>query len=429
MSSSRLFLGLIVVALAGGGYYYYDKNKTPAQAETTVNGSVVTSVINNPAAVAAQTPEARSSISLTNEQTPVVSEFASVAPPSPPVKAWMVFDATSNQIIGNVEPDMKLAPASLTKLMTASLVFAALDDKRISLDQMVTVSEKAWKTGGSRMFIEVNKQVSVGDLLQGMIVQSGNDATIQLAEVVAGSEGVFVGQMNQEAKAFGMNNTSFGDPTGLPSPDTYTTVRDLSVLAQHIIKDHPSYYHYFSQPEFTFNKIRQPNRNGLLYRNIGVDGLKTGHTDEAGYGLISTALRDGRRIITIVVGADSVRAREQISQTLLDWGFQNFSDKTVAEAGKPLVQPRVWEGETKQVNLGSLNPVIVTVPRGQENAVQVVTQYNGKLVAPLAKGQTVGNVQFVLDGKILKEEPLVVTEAVAQAGFVGRMWDKLLGMF
>ena len=429
MSSSRLFLGLIVVALAGGGYYYYDKNKTPAQAETTVNGSVVTSVLNNPAAVAAQTPEARSSISLTNEQTPVVSEFASVAPPSPPVKAWMVFDATSNQIIGNVEPDMKLAPASLTKLMTASLVFAALDDKRISLDQMVTVSEKAWKTGGSRMFIEVNKQVSVGDLLQGMIVQSGNDATIQLAEVVAGSEGVFVGQMNQEAKTFGMNDTHFADPTGLPSPDTYTTVRDLSVLAQHIIKDYPSYYHYFSQPEFTFNKIRQPNRNGLLYRNIGVDGLKTGHTDDAGYCLISTAERDGRRIITIVVGADSVRAREQVSQTLLDWGFQNFSDKTVAEAGKPLVQPRVWEGETKQVNLGSLNPVVVTVPRGQENAVQVVTQYNGKLVAPLAKGQTVGNVQFVLDGKILKEEPLVVTEAVAQAGFVGRMWDKLLGMF
>ena len=429
MSSRRLLLGLIVVALAGGAYYFYDKNKTPAQAETTVNGSVVTSVLNNPASAAAQAPEVRSSITVTNAQTPVVSDFASVAPPSPPIKAWMVFDVNSNQIIGNVEPDLQIAPASLTKLMTASLVFSALDDKRISLDQMVTVSEKAWKTGGSRMFIEVNKQVSVGDLLQGMIVQSGNDATIQLAETVAGSESVFVGQMNQEAKAFGMTNTNFADPTGLPSPDNYTTVRDLSVLAQHIIKDHPSYYHYFSQPEFTFNKIKQPNRNGLLYRNIGVDGLKTGHTDDAGYCLISTAVRDGRRVISIVVGANSIRDREQISQTLLDWGFQNFSNKTVAEAGKPLVQSRVWEGESKQVNLGSLSPVTVTVPRGQENAVQVVTQYDGKLVAPLAKGQTVGSVQFVLNGKILKQEPLVVTEAVAQAGFVGRMWDKLLGMF
>ncbi|MHC8945876.1 D-alanyl-D-alanine carboxypeptidase (penicillin-binding protein 5/6) [Advenella incenata] len=429
----RIVLILIIVLVAGGAYVFFNKtnNSAPSGSTQTATGSDTTQTGSaaQPAPTTPPKPESRSSVPVTNASTPVLTEVAGMTPPQTNVKAWFLIDATSGQIIGNQEPDLKVSPASLTKLMTASLVFSALDENRIRPEQEVTVSEKAWRTGGSRMFIRVNTQVTVDDLIKGMIVQSGNDATIQLAEVVAGSEDVFVNQMNKEAALFGMNNTHFTDPTGLPAPEHYTTVRDLSVLAQHVIKDHPKYYHYFSQPEFTYNKIRQHNRNGLLSRNIGVDGLKTGHTEDAGYCLIAAAKRDDRRLISVVVGAATVREREQVSQNLLDWGYQNFTAKQVAAADAPLISPRVWEGTVKEAKLGAVDGVSVTVPRGMEDKVQTITQINGKLVAPLAKGQTVGNVQFVLNGKVLKQESLTVLEDVPQAGFFGRMWDKVLSSF
>lgn len=429
----RIVLILIIVLVAGGAYVFFNKtnNSAPSGSTQTATGSDTTQTGSaaQPAPTTPPKPESRSSVPVTNASTPVLTEVAGMTPPQTNVKAWFLIDATSGQIIGNQEPDLKVSPASLTKLMTASLVFSALDENRIRPEQEVTVSEKAWRTGGSRMFIRVNTQVTVDDLIKGMIVQSGNDATIQLAEVVAGSEDVFVNQMNKEAALFGMNNTHFTDPTGLPAPEHYTTVRDLSVLAQHVIKDHPKYYHYFSQPEFTYNKIRQHNRNGLLSRNIGVDGLKTGHTEDAGYCLIAAAKRDDRRLISVVVGAATVREREQVSQNLLDWGYQNFTAKQVAAADAPLISPRVWEGTVKEAKLGAVDGVSVTVPRGMEDKVQTITQINGKLVAPLAKGQTVGNVQFVLNGKVLKQESLTVLEDVQQAGFFGRMWDKVLSSF
>ncbi len=428
--SRRLPLIVLLIAVAAGGAYLAvsgDKSTPANQAATPAN--VAGAVTGETGAASTGTTSSLSGIAVTNPNTPTVLSFSNGIAPSIGAKAWMVMDMESGQIIAQHEADTAMAPASLTKLLTASLVFSALDDNRLRLDQEVTVSERAWKTGGSRTFIEVNKQVSIADLLQGMIVQSGNDATIQLAEVVAGSVEVFVDQMNKEAQAFGMTSSRFADPTGLPSPDTYTTVRDLSLLAQHIIRDHPKYYHYFSQQDFTYNKIRQTNRNGLLSRNIGVDGLKTGHTDDAGYCLISTSVRDGRRILSVVLGTNTVREREQYSQTLLDWGYQNFSNRVLAPAGQALLSPRIYEGTVKTIDLGAQNGVAVTVPRGEEANVQTLTQLNRKLVAPIAKGEVVGSVQFVLNGKILKQDPLIALNAVEPAGFFGRMWDKLMGAF
>ena len=427
--SRRLPLIVLLVAVAAGGAYLAVSGNKSAPAEQAATQTNVSGTVGGAAATSSAPSINAAGIAVTNANTPTVLSFSNGIAPTVDAKAWMVMDMESGQIIAQHEADTQVAPASLTKLMTASLVFSALDDNRLRLEQEVTVSERAWKTGGSRTFIEVNKQVSIADLLQGMIVQSGNDATIQLAEVVAGSVEVFVDQMNREAQAFGMSNSRFADPTGLPLPETYTTVRDLSLLAQHIIRDHPKYYHYFSQQDFTFNKITQKNRNGLLARNIGVDGLKTGHTDDAGYCLISTAVRDGRRVLSIVVGTKTVREREQYSQTLLDWGYQNFTNRVLAPAGQALLTPRVYEGTVKTIELGAQNGVAVTVPRGEEGNVQTLTQINQKLVAPIAKGEVVGSVQFVLNGKILKQDPLIALNDVEPAGFFGRMWDKFLGLF
>ena len=427
--SRRLPLIVLLVAVAAGGAYLAVSGNKSAPAEQAATQTNVSGTVGGAAATSSAPSINAAGIAVTNANTPTVLSFSNGIAPTVDAKAWMVMDMESGQIIAQHEADTQVAPASLTKLMTASLVFSALDDNRLRLEQEVTISERAWRTGGSRTFIEVNKQVSVADLLQGMIVQSGNDATIQLAETVAGSVEVFVDQMNKEAQAFGMTNSRFADPTGLPLPETYTTVRDLSLLAQHIIRDHPKYYHYFSQQDFTFNKINQKNRNGLLARNIGVDGLKTGHTDDAGYCLISTAVRDGRRVLSIVVGTKTVREREQYSQTLLDWGYQNFTNRVLAPAGQALLTPRVYEGTVKTVELGAQNGVAVTVPRGEETNVQTLTQINNKLVAPIAKGEVVGSVQFVLNGKILKQDPLIALNDVEPAGFFGRMWDKFLGLF
>jgi len=358
-----------------------------------------------------------------------VAELSSIPAPTLAAKAWLSLDANSGQVIAAQDPDQKVEPASLTKLMAAYVVFKALDEKRLTLDQKVNISEHAWRTEGSRMFVKVNSQVSVDELLQGLIVQSGNDATVALAEAVAGSESAFAALMNQEAARQGLTGTHFTNAPGLPDPQHMTTVRDLGTMARNLIHDFPQYIHYYSQKEFVYNKIKQPNRNRLLWADPTVDGLKTGHTSSAGYCLVSTALRDGRRVISVLVGAPTDSARAESSLKLLNWSFQNFEDIKLFGNAEPVVKARVWEGKAETVGLGQPQALWITVPRGKGPEVKPEARYTTPLMAPLTKGSRVGTVTLSLDGKVLREEPLVVLDNVAEAGFFGRMVDKVRLMF
>lgn len=358
-----------------------------------------------------------------------VGELATVPAPNLTARAWLTLDANSGQIIASQNPDEKIEPASLTKLMSAYLIFEAIDNKRLALDQLVNVSEKAWKTEGSRMFIKPNTQVSVDELLQGIIVQSGNDATVALAEAVAGSESAFAALMNEEAAKQGLRDTHFVNSTGLPDPTHLTTVRDLATLARNMVERHPQYLHYYSQKEFTYNKIKQNNRNRLLWSDPTVDGLKTGHTQSAGYCLVATAMRDGRRVVSVIVGASSDSSRTENSLKLLNWSFQNFDTVKLFDNTQPAVKARVWEGEAETVGLGSMEPTWVTVPRGKGPQVIPLAQYTQPLIAPLKKGSKVGTVSLSLDGKVLREDALYVLDDVPEAGFFGRIYDKIRLMF
>ncbi|AEC21797.1 putative penicillin-binding protein precursor [Pusillimonas sp. T7-7] len=358
-----------------------------------------------------------------------VGELATVPAPALTARAWMTLDVNSGQIIAAQNLDEPVEPASLTKLMSAYVVFDALENNRLSLEQKVPVSEKAWKTEGSRMFIKVNSQVSVDDLLQGVIVQSGNDATVALAEAVAGSEDAFVTIMNEEAARQGLRDTHFENSTGLPGPTHLTTARDLGTLAKNLVTDFPQYLHYYSQKEFTYNNIKQNNRNRLLWSDPTVDGLKTGHTQSAGYCLVTTALRDGRRVVSVIVGAASDAARTENSLKLLNWSFQNFDTIKLYDNTKPAVTARVWEGEVETVGLGSTTPTWVTVPRDKAEQIKPVAQYTQPLIAPLKAGVKVGKVTLSLDGRVLREEPLYVLADVPQAGFFSRIVDKVRLLF
>jgi len=358
-----------------------------------------------------------------------VGDLSTVPAPNLPVKAWLTLDVNSGQVIAAQNPDEKVEPASLTKLMAAYLVFDALENKRLTLEQTVNVSELAWKTEGSRMFIKPNTQVSVADLLQGMIVQSGNDATVALAEAVAGSEPAFVSLMNDEAARQGLNDTHFENASGLPGETHLTTARDLAVLSQNLIQNFPQYIHYYSQKEYTYNDIKQNNRNRLLWTDSTVDGLKTGHTKSAGYCLVTTAMRDGRRVISVIVGASSDAARSENSLKLLNWSFQNFDTIKLFDDAKPVVMARVWEGQVDTVGLGGLTPMWVTVPRGKGPDVQPMASYTQPLIAPLTKGSRVGSVSLSLDGKVLREDTLHVLSDVQEAGLFGRLYDKVRLMF
>lgn len=359
----------------------------------------------------------------------LVGTLSPVPAPALPVKAWLSLDVNSGQVIAAENIDERIEPASLTKLMTAYLVFQALESKRLSLEQPVHISEAAWKTEGSRMFVKPNTQVTVHDLLQGFIVQSGNDATVALAEAVAGSEGAFVALMNQEAARQGLSSTNFANASGLPDPSHLTSVRDLATLSHNLMVRFPQYMHYYGQKEYTYNNIKQNNRNRLLWLDSTVDGLKTGHTKSAGYCLVATALRDGRRVITVVAGAASEAARAENSLRLMNWSFQNFETLRLLDAQHPAVQARVWQGQADTVGLGSLEPLWVTVPRGKADQVRPVAQYVQPLVAPLTQGARVGQVALVLDGQVLREDGLFVLADVAEAGFFGRMVDKIRLMF
>lgn len=359
----------------------------------------------------------------------MVGQLSTVPAPDLPIKAWLTLDVNSGQIIAAQNPHEKVEPASLTKLMTAFLVFDALENNRLSLDQAVHVSEKAWRTEGSRMFIKPNTQVTVDELLRGMIVQSGNDATVALAEAIGGSEEAFVALMNEEAARQGLLNTNFENASGLPGETHLTTAYDLAMLSKNLIETFPQYLHYYSEKEYTYNDIKQNNRNRLLWTDATVDGLKTGHTKSAGYCLVTTALRDGRRVISVVLGASSDAARTEFSLQLLNWSFQNFDTIKLFDNEKPVVNARVWQGQVETVGLGGLEPTWVTVPRGKGPEVQPVAQYTQPLLAPLTKGSRVGSVTLSLDGQILREDNLHVLSDVPEAGLFGRLLDKVRLMF
>src|SRR5690554_2391035 len=359
----------------------------------------------------------------------MVGQLSTVPAPDLPIKAWLTLDVNSGQIIAAQNPHEKVEPASLTKLMTAFLVFDALENNRLSLDQAVHVSEKAWRTEGSRMFIKPNTQVTVDELLRGMIVQSGNDATVALAEAIGGSEEAFVALMNEEAARQGLLNTNFENASGLPGETHLTTAYDLAMLSKNLIETFPQYLHYYSEKEYTYNDIKQNNRNRLLWTDATVDGLKTGHTKSAGYCLVTTAIRDGRRVVSVVVGASSDAARSENSLKLLNWSFQNFDTIKLFDDETPVVTARVWEGEAETVGLGSLTPMWVTVPRGKGPDVQPVAKYTQPLIAPLTQGSLVGAVSLSLDGKVLREDALHVLDDVPEAGLFGRLIDKVRMMF
>lgn len=347
------------------------------------------------------------------------------APPQVPAKGYYLIDFRTNQVLAAYNENERLEPASLTKLMTGYAVFHALKDGRIRLDDMVRISPYARSQEGSRMFVEVGSAVSVEDLIRGMIVQSGNDATVALAEHVAGSEPVFVDLMNQYAQQLGMTSTHFQNSPGMPGPEHYTTARDIAVLSAALIREYPEYYKYYSEREFTWNKITQPNRNGLLYRDIGVDGLKTGHTESAGYCLVSSAQRDGMRLVSVVMGAPSIRAREDASAALLNYGFGFYQTRQLYAAGQPLLNLRVWKGEADSVTLSVPHDVYATVPRGQETSLTVAADVAEPLIAPITTGNPIGKLRIMLGDTTLATYPMHANQDVAEAGFFGRLADEV----
>jgi D-alanyl-D-alanine carboxypeptidase (penicillin-binding protein 5/6) len=385
-------------------------------------------VVSLPSLGLAQTESASSNTLATavSVSAPMV-EVASVSSISKPVvaaRAWILVDAITGQTIAAQNPELAVEPASLTKIMTVYMTFDALKENRISRDQQVPVSEKAWKTPGSRMFIEPRKSVTVDEIIQGIVVQSGNDASVAMAETLAGTEEAFAQQMTEKARELGMTDTTFMNSNGLPDSQHITTVRDLAILAQRMIADHPNDYEVYSQREFTYNNIKQANRNRLLWADPSVDGMKTGHTDAAGYCLISTAQRGERRVISVLVGADSESTRAEESLKLLNWAFQNFDTVKLVDAGKAAVEARVWEGTTEQANLGTTDAIWLTIPRGKTGDVQLLAQRPDPLLAPLEAGQRVGSLTLMLDGKALRVLPLDVLNPVERAGFFGRVIDQ-----
>ena len=361
-------------------------------------------------------------------------------PPEVAAKSYLVLDLTTKQTLAERNADAQIDPASLTKLMTAYLVFQALKDKKLTLEQTLPVSKLAWaerKGGGSLMFIDTTMTPKVDELLKGVIVESGNDASVALAEGVAGSVDVFVDMMNRQAQAWGLKNTSFKNVTGLTQPGHHSTARDMATIAAHIISDFPEYFPYYSIKEYKYNNIAQPNRNLLLRRDPTVDGMKTGYTEAAGYCLLATAAREfpnlgpaggagKRRIMTVVLNTTSMEARANESQKLLNWGFQAFDTVRLFDDGKPIVTPQVWKGTANVAKLGPSGALYISVPKGEGGKLQTKIERTDPLIAPLAKGQKVGKILVATaSGTPVADVPLVVMEPVEQSGILGRAWDAL----
>jgi D-alanyl-D-alanine carboxypeptidase (penicillin-binding protein 5/6) len=347
------------------------------------------------------------------------------APPPPPVaaKAWLLYDFASAQVLASQRPDDRVEPASLTKLMTAYLAFSALKQKTLTADKVLPISERAWKAAGSRMFIEPKKPVTFDELLRGMIVQSGNDACIALAEAVAGSEEVFAQMMNREARRLGMRNTNFTNASGLPDPRHYSTARDLALLAAALIRDFPEYYPLYSLREYRYNNITQQNRNRLLWLDPNVDGMKTGYTENAGFCLIASARRGTRRLISVVLGADSDNLRAQESQKLLNYGFQFYDAIKLYDKEQAISSVEVLKGSENRVKAGFLSDFYVSVPHGSADKIKAELISQQPLIAPISSGQRVGTIKLTLEDRPLGEFPAVALESIPIAGFFGRMWD------
>lgn len=352
----------------------------------------------------------------------------SVLIPSPPQIAgssYVLMDPKSGRIIMEENSHERLPPASLTKMMTAYIVERELDEGRISMNDMVPISVKAWKTEGSRTFVQEGTEVSVEDLLKGVIIQSGNDASVALAEFVAGSEGAFVDIMNQQAQLLGMKDTSFVNATGLPSEDHYSTAYDLALLARAIINDYPENYPLYAEKHFTYNNIRQPNRNSLLWRDDSVDGLKTGHTEEAGYCLVASAKREDTRFIAVVMGTSSSQARAQEVQKMLNYGFRYYESERLFRSGQELMEARIWGGQADQVSVGLTEDVFVTIPRGSRNQLESTVDLDSVIKAPINVGDELGRVKVSLSGTVLVDEPVLALTEVPEGGLFKRLWDAI----
>ncbi|MBL8529629.1 MAG: D-alanyl-D-alanine carboxypeptidase [Burkholderiales bacterium] len=344
-------------------------------------------------------------------------------PPTVAAKSWVLYDFLADQTIAAQNPNERIEPASLTKMMTAYLTFEALKQKRITLDQVVPVSPRAWKAQGSRMFIEPNRPVTVNELIHGMVIQSGNDACIALAEAIAGSEEVFAQMMNQQAQKLGMKNTNFVNSTGLPEPKHYTTAHDMALLAAALIRHFPEHYKLNSEREFRYNNITQANRNRLLWTDPYVDGVKTGHHDAAGYCLVASAKRDSRRLISVVTGTASEAARATESQKILNYGFQFYDTVKVYARDQTVATIRVWKGAENDVRIGFDHDFFLALPKGDAAKLRASMETHQPLMAPLAAGQEVGTLKLALEEKPLGEYPLVALANVPVAGLIGRTVD------
>ncbi|HUL11623.1 MAG TPA: D-alanyl-D-alanine carboxypeptidase family protein [Methylococcaceae bacterium] len=347
------------------------------------------------------------------------------APPELGAKAYILVDHNSGRVLAENNADQRLEPASLTKIMTAYVVFRELAKGNLKLQDMVTVSEKAWRTEGSRMFAQVGAQIPVEDLLKGMIVQSGNDASVALAEHVAGDEAVFAQLMNQNAERLGMKNTHFKNSMGLPDPDHYTTARDLSILTRAMIEEFPEYYKWHSIKEFFFNNIKQTNRNRLLWRDPTVDGVKTGHTEGAGYCLVTSAVREGMRMISVVLGTKSDNERANANQALLNYGFRFFETRPLYKANEKLSEARVWKGDSTDLALGLSKDFYVTFPRGQYQNLKASMEINNMITAPVQQGDKLGAVRVALNDQIVGQTDLVALKTVQEGGIFRRAFDSL----
>ncbi|MFP8965703.1 D-alanyl-D-alanine carboxypeptidase family protein [Pokkaliibacter sp. CJK22405] len=349
-------------------------------------------------------------------------------PPVPEVaaKSYVLMEASTGQILATSNPHQRLPPASLTKLMTAYIAESEMDHGRLKPTDLVNISVNAWKTGGSRMFVREGTQVSVMDLMRGIVIQSGNDATVAMAEHIAGSEDAFADLMNQMAQRLGMKDTHFMNPTGLPHPDHYSSAFDMAILARDIIENYPDHYALYSEKEFTYNNIRQPNRNLLLDRDPSVDGLKTGHTDEAGYCLVASAKRDNTRLIGVEFGTDSIQARAQEMQKLLSYGFRYYETQHLYKAAQPLESLRIWGGDVDQVSVGTEKALDVVIPRGQAGNLKASLELNHALEAPIAQGEQMGTVQIKLGDNVIREVPLVALNPINEGGFFKRLSDSVV---
>jgi D-alanyl-D-alanine carboxypeptidase (penicillin-binding protein 5/6) len=347
------------------------------------------------------------------------------APPQIGAEAHILADAQSGRVLAASNPDQPVEPASITKVMTGYVIYQALADGDIHLDDTVNVSEKAWRAEGSRMFIEPDKPVTLEELLYGMVVQSGNDATIALAEHVAGTEEAFVGYMNYYAEQLGLENTHYTNASGLPNPEHYTSARDIVTLVEALIRRFPQHFERYSTRTYTYNDITQSNRNRLLWRDDSVDGIKTGYTESAGYCLAATAERDGMRLVSVVLGTESPSARAEQSQALLNYGFRFFRTRQVFDAGEKLTERTVWKGAAPDLYLGPEQPLYVTVPKGRAHAIETRFEVPEPIIAPIAQGDPMGQVIVGLEDETLAERPLQALNGVPAGNFAKQLWDSV----